>query len=478
MVGLYKGLRRFRQCETGAVISAELVIVGTVVAAGLATGWAALQQSVVSELRDFSEAISALDQTYSFSGHRLVGPGHSCLASSAGSRYVDTQILCDDAHPEPMSECCLSPVIVHDTTRPGHWHCDRCGHQHQPQGQPANQPPQRDAARGGSRQPAGPPPVPPVPPDHPRARVQPQAERQPSPPRPEPDPGPGPGSSRRPAAPSRKGERSEGNREPVRRQPERGQSDGGDSPFTPRENAPARSQKTSEGDSEDSGAGESNDITQSDLYMLARLPLQEPFVPPHAPAPPHAAVPPHAHEHHGPPHAFPPPVPEHPGVVHEHSGPIHEHAGPPVVHGYPHDGYPYSEHGYSMPPHAVHPRYEYRGHREPVSTPWGHGPGVGQRYGVRSGVCGGCGSCGGCAGAGSIRPGVEYYSGVRKVRVTEIPLSGPEPVPQAYGAAPYVPVPQPGFAVPAHGWPSGYRVNRHEPRFPDYVWQPVWQVVW
>jgi hypothetical protein len=293
--------------------------------------------------------------------------------------------------------------------------------------------------------------VPPVPPDHPRARVQPQADRHPSPPRPEPDPGPAP--SRRPGAPSRKGERPDAGRAPAGRQPERGQSGGDDSPFTPRDNPPARSQKTSEGDSEESRSGESNDITQSDLYMLARLPLQEPFVPPHTPEPPHAAVPPyapgppHAPEHHGPPHAFHSPVPEHPGVVHEH-------------------------------PHDVHPRYEYRGHREPISTPWGHGPGVGSRYGFRSGGCGGCGSCSGCAGVGSIRPGVEYRSGVRGVRVTEIPLSGPEPVPHSYGSAPYVYGPHPGFGVPAHGWPSGYRVNRHEPRFPDYVWQPVWQVVW
>ncbi|MFM7059194.1 MAG: hypothetical protein ACKO2P_19960, partial [Planctomycetota bacterium] len=106
------------------MISAELVIVGTVVAAGLATGWAALQQSVVSELSDLSEAVSALDQSYSFAGHQHLGPGHHCLASSAGSRYVDTHILCDDARPVPMSECCLSPIIVHDTTHPGQWHCD------------------------------------------------------------------------------------------------------------------------------------------------------------------------------------------------------------------------------------------------------------------------------------------------------------------------------------------------------------------
>jgi hypothetical protein len=36
----------------------------------------------------------------------------------------------------------------------------------------------------------------------------------------------------------------------------------------------------------------------------------------------------------------------------------------------------------------------------------------------------------------------------------------------------------PGFPLPSHGWPAASGANRHEPRFPDYVWQPVWQVVW
>jgi hypothetical protein len=473
MVSLLQKLQRFRRCEFGAVISAELVIVGTVVAAGLATGWAAVQNSVVNELRDLSEAVSALDQTYSIAGHRLIGPGYSCLASSAGSRYVDTHIVCDEEQPAPMSECCLSPVIIHDTTRPGHWRCDRCGHQHHAterhgaqQPPPPPRPPEpRD---GGSdrrgMQPSGPPPVPPVPEEHSRPRPQPDAER--GSPRPQPDPGP----ERRPSDPPRQGDRPQTDREPNRRPPERGESDGKSGPFTPRDNPPARRQKTSE-----SGSGsellppseEPDDITQSDLYMLARLPVQDPYGgTDQQPGPSHFQH----HHHHSQPHDYGQPH-EHGQPPHLHSAPIHELPGPPL--GYPH-------------PFDVPPRYEFRGHREPISTPWGHGP-----AGLQAG-CRGCDSCG-YGRTGSIRPGVEFYSGVRGVRVTEIPQCCPEPTPYAHGPhehMPYEHVPyqhgavppimgnHPGVPHPQPVWPAPYRVNRHEPRFPNYVWQPSWQIVW
>ena len=462
MVSLLQKLQRFRQCESGAVISAELVIVGTVVAAGLATGWAAVQNSVVNELRDLSEAVGALDQSYSTAGYRLFGPCNSCLASSAGSRYVDTQIICDEDQPSPMSECCLSPVIIHDTTRPGQWRCDRCGHQHHPderhgaqQPPPPPRPPEpRDGSRGdrGADR-SGPPPVPPIPQEQeqPRARPQPEAGR--GSPRPQPDPGP----ERRPSGPPRRGDGPQPDREPV--------------PFTPRDNPPRR-QKTSE-----SGSGsellppseESDDITQSDLYMLARLPLQDGYggpAPFHGPSNfPIPGQPPYEHSQrheHVQPHEHGP-LHEH-GQPHLQAVPIHANPGPPA-------GHPDS--------YYVPPRYEYRGGREPISTPWGHGP-VGPRFGYRG--CDSCDSCDSCR-TGSIRPGVEFYSGVRGVRVTEIPQCGPGATPYEHGGYHHGPVPQvignyPGFhhSQPFH--PVPYRVNRHEPRFPDYVWQPIWQVVW
>jgi len=446
MVGL---LKEFSRCESGAVISAELVIVGTVIAAGLATGWAALQQSVVSELNDLSAAISALDQSYSIAGHQLRCGSSQCLAFSAGSRYVDMHVVCDDARPQPMSECCLSPVIIHDTSRPGHWHCDRCGHQHQP-------PRHDESARGRSQPHPQPPPVPPIPQDPSRKSDQPESRREPV--RPRPDAGP----ERRPNPPPRKppAPQPERGSDRDRSQPERGdsdrkrgqadqparaeQGDNDSTPFTPRDDAPAARRKTSETSNGSNAPEESEDITQSDLYMLAQLPVDQP-------------------------HAYHPPV-------YQYHGPV---VGHPL-------------------PHSPYPRYECRGHREPIST----SVGCGQRRGYRfhSNSCrGGCDG-----GAGAIRPGVEYDSGVRGVRVMELPLTAVDPMayplsPVAPGppVPPFPPLEVPPAIPPVHGLPhaphpadaivpqiidhSGYaltppvfhvplRINRHEPRFPDYVW--------
>ena len=262
MIGPCRGrLKELYVDELGAVVSAELVIVGTVLAIGLATGWAALQQSVVSELTDLSEAISALDQTYSYAGQLYVGCSRSCLASTAGSRYVDTQIVGDDCRPEPMSDCCLSPIIVRNATRPGHWHCDRCGHQHRPDGPGPHNP---EAHR----------PPPPRPDHGPSAR--------PDSPRPD---SPRPESSRAPE-PRRPNSREAEPRESEKRDaPPRGAAPReGSSPFTPRdtpdksksdskESPRSRKPRTSETSSEAAEA--------AGTFMLAQYPplqIDEPHI--------------------------------------------------------------------------------------------------------------------------------------------------------------------------------------------------------
>jgi len=54
--------------EFGVVMSAELVLVGTVTAIGAATGLVCIRDAVVDEMTDVSEAIGALDQSYSYRG--------------------------------------------------------------------------------------------------------------------------------------------------------------------------------------------------------------------------------------------------------------------------------------------------------------------------------------------------------------------------------------------------------------------------
>jgi hypothetical protein len=79
--------------ESGAILSAELVIVLTVVVIGMITGLACLQQAVVAELQDVSAAIASLNQSF------FTSPFRGCLkfwgrtSGTAGSLFIDRRIV-------------------------------------------------------------------------------------------------------------------------------------------------------------------------------------------------------------------------------------------------------------------------------------------------------------------------------------------------------------------------------------------------
>ena len=81
--------RSFFRCQSGAVVSAELVVVGTMVVIGLITGLSAVQNSINSELVDLSSAFNALDQSYGFTGYESVSRNRR-LAWTAPSCWFDT----------------------------------------------------------------------------------------------------------------------------------------------------------------------------------------------------------------------------------------------------------------------------------------------------------------------------------------------------------------------------------------------------
>ena len=81
-------LKNFRSDEAGYVVSAELVMVGTITVTGLIVGLAEVRNAMVNELADVSESIGSLDQSYRYSG--FVG----CRAITAGSCYVDHHDEC------------------------------------------------------------------------------------------------------------------------------------------------------------------------------------------------------------------------------------------------------------------------------------------------------------------------------------------------------------------------------------------------
>jgi Flp pilus assembly pilin Flp len=85
----YRMLRKLWIDEAGAIVSAEIVLVATILVIGMVTGLASLRDAVVTELADVGQAISQLDQSFSFGGI----DGH--CASSAGSQFLDAADFCD-----------------------------------------------------------------------------------------------------------------------------------------------------------------------------------------------------------------------------------------------------------------------------------------------------------------------------------------------------------------------------------------------
>jgi hypothetical protein len=67
--------------ESGAVMSAETVMIGTVCVVGAVTGLNAASHAVNEELKDLSRAIRSLDQSYTIQGHA------GCGAMTAGSCF-------------------------------------------------------------------------------------------------------------------------------------------------------------------------------------------------------------------------------------------------------------------------------------------------------------------------------------------------------------------------------------------------------
>lgn len=77
--------------ENGFVVSAELVLVGTILVLGMIVGLTELSYNVNQELEDLGSAIGGINQSYHYT--LACGPkGHV-----VGSRFVDYRDDCDNA---------------------------------------------------------------------------------------------------------------------------------------------------------------------------------------------------------------------------------------------------------------------------------------------------------------------------------------------------------------------------------------------
>ena len=77
--------------EVGAIVSAELVLVLTILVIGMIAGLASLRDAVVSELADVAQAIANVNQSYSYGGIT------AHCAATAGSQFIDLVDFCDGA---------------------------------------------------------------------------------------------------------------------------------------------------------------------------------------------------------------------------------------------------------------------------------------------------------------------------------------------------------------------------------------------
>jgi len=75
--------------ETGAIVSAEVMLVASILVVGVIAGLASLRDSVVTELADVAQAVANVNQSFSFSGVK----GHHTF--SGGGSFEDNVDFCD-----------------------------------------------------------------------------------------------------------------------------------------------------------------------------------------------------------------------------------------------------------------------------------------------------------------------------------------------------------------------------------------------
>jgi len=86
-------LRRLWKEEAGAIVSAEIMLIASILVIGVIVGLKSVRDSVVTELADVAQALANVDQSYSYSATS----GHH--AFTAGGFFSDLPDFCDLADP-------------------------------------------------------------------------------------------------------------------------------------------------------------------------------------------------------------------------------------------------------------------------------------------------------------------------------------------------------------------------------------------
>jgi len=82
-------LTRFWAEQDGAIISAEIMLIATILVLGMIVGLKSVRDSVVTELADVAQGMGNVNQSFNFSGVN----GHA--ANSGGGKFGDQADACD-----------------------------------------------------------------------------------------------------------------------------------------------------------------------------------------------------------------------------------------------------------------------------------------------------------------------------------------------------------------------------------------------
>lgn len=96
--------------EAGVILSAELVLICTILVIGVIVGLSEVQDAVVNELNDVGEAIGSLNQSYYYHGQSSSSHHGKLKSFAAGSAFGDRIDSCDG---NECSISCAPPVPEH-----------------------------------------------------------------------------------------------------------------------------------------------------------------------------------------------------------------------------------------------------------------------------------------------------------------------------------------------------------------------------
>jgi hypothetical protein len=100
-------INRFYNETDGAIVSAEIMLVGSILVLGMIVGLKSVRDSVVTELADFAQAVSNIDQSFCYSGVS----GHS--ANSGGGHFQDQLDFCDVPGSNPNAQTSKCVNVAH-----------------------------------------------------------------------------------------------------------------------------------------------------------------------------------------------------------------------------------------------------------------------------------------------------------------------------------------------------------------------------